>query len=138
MTGQPAAEQQLQALMDELLAALAVGRCTLRQDLPGDYAYPVTHEALAPGVHSLRDVRAVDHRTAPTVKKVLRERRIVVQNDCRAAADADPEFDNPGFRDMLGIYGGLAAFIAAPGRRSIPGGDQQMQHVEAGHVGAAV
>ncbi len=42
----------LQAIVGELLAATGASRCTLRQDRLGE-TFPVTHEALAPGVPSI-------------------------------------------------------------------------------------
>jgi GAF domain-containing protein len=96
-----------QEVVEELLAATGASRCTLRRDVPGDY-FPVTHEALAPGVPSIRDERTTDLRNAPVVKQLLETREQVVQDDC-ASAIADPAFQR-----MLGVYGGLAAQIVTP------------------------
>jgi GAF domain-containing protein len=96
-----------QEVVDELLAATGASRCTLRQDVPGDF-FPVTHEALAPGVPSIRDERTTDLRTAPVVRELVETRRQVVQDDCASA------FDDPAFRRMLAAYGGLAAQIVTP------------------------
>ena len=82
-------------------------RVTLRQDVPGDYAFPVTHETLAPGAQSLREERTVDLKTQPVVA-LLKDGRQVVQDDCRTA------FDDPAFHQMLETYGGLAAQIVTP------------------------
>jgi GAF domain-containing protein len=97
----------IQAILDGLLRETGASRVTLRQDLPGDYAFPVTHEALAPGVGSLREERTVDLRGQPVVRELQRGRQ-VVQDDCRAA------FDDPAFRRMLDTYGGLAAQVVTP------------------------
>jgi GAF domain-containing protein len=94
-------------VLDGLLAATGASRVTLRQDLPGDYAFPVTHEALADGVTSLRDERTVDLPTQPVVLE-LQTGKQVVQDDCRTA------YDDPAFRRMLDAYGGLAAQIVTP------------------------
>jgi GAF domain-containing protein len=94
-------------ILEGLLAATAASRVTLRQDLPGEYAFPVTHEALADGVSSLRDERTVDLRTQPVVLE-LQTGRQVVQDDCRAA------HEDPAFQRMLDTYGGLAAQIVTP------------------------
>jgi hypothetical protein len=102
-----ALEEPLTAAVKRLLAATRASRVTLRQDLPGEYAYPVTHEALAPKVPSLRTERTVDLRTQPVVAE-LRRGRQVVQNDCRAA------YADPAFQRMLETYGGLAAQIVTP------------------------
>jgi GAF domain len=95
-----AVESILQALLTETRAS----RVTLRRGVSGDYVFPVTDEALAPGVASLKQERTVDLRTQPVVREVQR-RGQVVQEDCRAAND------DPAFQQMLETYGGLAAQI---------------------------
>jgi GAF domain-containing protein len=97
----------IEAVLQRLLTETGASRVTLRQDVPGGYAFPVTHEALADGVTSLREERSVDLRTQPVVLE-LQKGRQVVQNDCRAA------YDDPAFKRMLGAYGGLAAQIVTP------------------------
>ena len=94
-------------ILEALLTATGASRVTLRQDLPGDYAFPVTHEALADGVASLRGERTVDLRTQPVVLE-LQKGRQVVQDDCRTA------HDDPAYQRMLEAYGGLAAQIVTP------------------------
>lgn len=94
-------------VLEGLLAATGAGRVTLRQGIPGEYAFPVVHEALAPGVPSLRHERTVDLRTQPVVLELQRGIQ-VVQDDCRVA------FDDPAFHQMLETYGGLAAQIVTP------------------------
>jgi GAF domain-containing protein len=98
---------EIEPILEDLLAQTGASRVTLRQDVPGDYAFPVTHEALAPGVPSLREERTVDLRTQPVVLE-LRQGRQVVQDDCRSA------FDDPAYQRMLETYGGLAAQIVTP------------------------
>jgi hypothetical protein len=95
------------SVLEELRVALGADRVTLRQDVPGDYAFPVTVEALGAGVGSLRDERTVDLRTQPVVTLLLRGEQ-VVQDDTRSA------FDDPAFHRMLDTYGGLAAQIVTP------------------------
>ena len=94
-------------VLQRLLEQAGASRVTLRQDVPGDYAFPVTHEALGDGVGSLREERTVDLRTQPVVLE-LQEGRQVVQDDCRAA------YDDEAFQRMLDAYGGLAAQIVTP------------------------
>ena len=97
--------------IDDLLQALLDGtgasRVTLRQDVPGEYSFPVTHEALAPGVGSLKEERTVDLRNQPVALEVAAGRQ-VVQDDCATA------YDDPAFQRMREIYGGLAAQIVTP------------------------
>jgi len=98
---------EIDSILGDLLRALGASRVTLRQDLPGEYAFPVTHEALAPGFPSLVDERTVELRNQPVVRELMRGQQ-VVQPDCRAA------FDEPAFQRMLEIYGGLAAQVVTP------------------------
>ncbi len=98
---------EIEAILEGLLRGTKASRVTLREDLPGAYAFPVTHEALAPGVGSLREERTVDLRSQPVVRELAKGRQ-VVQPDCRAA------FDEPAFHAMLATYGGLAAQIVTP------------------------
>ncbi len=97
----------MDAILEELLRDVGASRVTLRQDVPGNYAFPVTHEALAAGAGSLREERTVDLRAQPVLRELARGRQ-VVQPDCRAA------FDEPAFHAMLETYGGLAAQIVTP------------------------
>lgn len=96
-------DSRLQALLEDTGAS----RVTLRRDVGGDYAFPVTNEACRPGVPSLKEERTVDLRTQPVVLE-LRKGAQVVQDDCRTA------FDDPDFHRMLETYGGLAAQIVTP------------------------
>ena len=98
---------ELAAVLADLLAATGASRVTLRRDVPGEYAFPVVEEALAPGVGSLREERSVQLPTQPVVLE-LRQGRQVVQHDSRAA------FDDPDYLRMLDVYGGLAAQIVTP------------------------
>ena len=101
----------LDAVVERLLARTKASRVTLRQDLPGDYAFPVTHEALAPGAASLLEERTVNLRTQPVVAELARGRQ-VVQDDCGAA------YDDAAFDRMRRTYGGLAAQIVTPVMRN--------------------
>ena len=94
----------VESILQALLAETRASRVTLRRGVSGGYVFPVTDEALAPGVASLKQERTVDLRTQPVVREVQR-REQVVQEDCRAAND------DPAFQQMLETYGGLAAQI---------------------------
>jgi GAF domain-containing protein len=98
---------EIDDVLQDLLARTGASRVTLRQSLPGDYAFPVTYEALAPGVGSLKDERTVDLRNQPVALEV-RAGRQVVQNDCATA------YDDPAFHRMRETYGGLASQIVTP------------------------
>lgn len=97
----------IDAILARLLSQLDASRVTLRQDLPDDLAFPVTHEVLGPGAGSLREERTVDLRTQPVALEVTAGRQ-VVQHDCASA------YDDPAFQRMLEVYGGLAAQIVTP------------------------
>jgi GAF domain-containing protein len=98
---------EIEPILSSLLAETAASRVTLRQDVDGGYAFPVTHEALGPGARSLRDERTIDLRTQPVAQEVAAGRQ-VVQDDCASA------YDDPDFQRMLATYGGLAAQIVTP------------------------
>jgi GAF domain-containing protein len=98
---------EIDDVLRALLGATGASRVTLRQDVPGDYAFPVTHEALAPGVGSLKDERTVDLRNQPVAREVASGRQ-VIQDDCARA------YDDPAFQRMRAAYGGLAAQIVTP------------------------
>ena len=100
-------DPRVQAVLERLLEATGASRVTLRRDLPGDYPFPVVEEALAPGVGSLREERSVNLPTQPVVLEIQKGNQ-VVQHDSRAA------FDDPEFRHMLEVYGGMAAQIVTP------------------------
>jgi GAF domain-containing protein len=90
-------------VLDELLRKTGASRVTLRR---GE-GFPVTDEALAPGVPSIRDERGVDMRTQPVAIEVTAGRQ-VVQDDSASA------YSDPAYQRMLGLYGGLAAQIVTP------------------------
>jgi GAF domain-containing protein len=93
----------LQVELQNLLAETGASRVTLRQ---GE-GFPVTHEARAPGVPSLRGERTVDLRTQPVALEAAAGRQ-VVQADSRAA------YADPAFQRMLDVYGGVGAQIVTP------------------------
>ena len=98
---------EIDDVLQALLGSTGASRVTLREDVPGDYAFPVTHEALAPGVGSLKEERTVDLRSQPVALEVAAGRQ-VVQDDCATA------YDDPAFHAMRETYGGLAAQIVTP------------------------
>jgi GAF domain-containing protein len=93
------------SVLEALLAETRASRVTLRRGRHDGYAFPVTDEALEPGVASLRAERTVDLRRQPVAREVRRTGQ-VVQDDCRAAYPGDAAFHR-----MLEAYGGLAAQI---------------------------
>jgi GAF domain-containing protein len=97
----------IEVILSELLERTGASRVTLRQNVPGEYAFPVTHEALASGVGSLREERTIDLRHQPVAIEVAAGRQ-VVQDDCATA------YDDPSFHRMREVYGGLAAQIVTP------------------------
>ena len=61
------ATAELEAIIAELRPATDGSRCTLRLDIPGDYAFPVVCESLAPGVDSLMEFRTVGQVEGPNL-----------------------------------------------------------------------
>ena len=98
---------EIDDVLQDLLDRTGASRVTLRQDLPGDYRFPVTHEALAEGVGSLKEERTVDLSNQPVALEVAAGRQ-VVQDDSATA------YDDPAFHRMRETYGGLAAQIVTP------------------------
>ncbi len=98
---------EIERVLEELRHRLAASRVTLRENRPGDYAFPVTHEALGEGVGSLAAERTVDLRTQPVVRELAGGRQ-VVQDDSATA------YDDPAFHAMRETYGGLAAQVVTP------------------------
>jgi GAF domain-containing protein len=95
-------------IVERLLREMQASRVTLRQNLPGEVLLPITHEALAEGVESIRDGAGVDLRGQPVVRALDETRAQVVQDD---AAAASPD---PAFQRMREAYGGLGAQIVTP------------------------
>jgi GAF domain-containing protein len=98
----------LQAILDGLRAGLRVQRCTLRQNVSGAYAFPVTHESRADGVWSLRGDLTIVQTNQPVIMKMLAERAQVVQDDTRSAST------EPVFHSMLKHYGDMRSQMVTP------------------------
>lgn len=94
-------------ILRELLDVTGASRVTLRRDVPGAVAFPVTDEALAAGVGSLRGERTVDLRTQPVAIEVRAGRQVVQHDSARASDDA-------AFQRMREAYGGIGAQIVTP------------------------
>jgi GAF domain-containing protein len=97
---------EIDTILGELLAATAASRVTLRQDVPGD-VFPVTHEALSESTPSIRGLATPNMANQPVALEVQQGRQ-VVQDDCLAASE------EPHFREMLELYGGMRAQIVTP------------------------
>ena len=97
---------EIDGILGELLRSTGASRVTLRQDAPGD-VFPVTNEVLADGAQPIKGVATPDMARQPVVLEVQQGRQ-VVQDDCLAASD------EPHFREMLELYGGMRAQIVTP------------------------
>lgn len=102
-----ALRERLQALVDDLRAASAGGRCTLRYDAPerGWDVEDVVVEALAPGVKPLKGVRAINQRATNGVLWMAEHRRCLFQPDLNAADPPAP----PALRE---VYQATAQMLA--------------------------
>jgi len=98
---------EIDDVLQALLTSTGASRVTLRQDLPGDYAFPVTHEALGAGVSSLKEERTVDLKTQPVALEMAAGRQVVQDDSAQA-------YDDPAYHRMRETYGGLAAQIVTP------------------------
>jgi GAF domain-containing protein len=97
---------EIDTILEELRATTGANRVTLRQDVPGD-VFPVTHEALGDRALPIKGVTTPNMARQPVVLQVQQGTQ-VVQDDCRAASN------EPHFRTMLELYGGLRAQIVTP------------------------
>lgn len=86
-------------ILKRLLERTNASRTTLRIDLPR-FALSVdtpAAEALAPGVHSIKNKTSPDHRKAAAVKWLEKNRRVFVENDClNTTPDVAPEIEVTG------------------------------------------
>jgi len=98
---------EIDDVLQELLDRTRASRVTLRQNVPGDYAFPVTHEALGADVGSLMEERTIDLRTQPVAIEVAAGRQVVQD-------DSATSYDDPAFHEMRARYGGLAAQVVTP------------------------
>ncbi len=97
---------EIDTILEDLRAKTGANRVTLRQEVPGD-VFPVTHEAFGDGALPIKSVATPDMARQPVVLQVQQGKQ-VVQDDCRAASN------EPHFRTMLELYGGLRAQIVTP------------------------
>ncbi len=92
MTEQAAVDEipALRALTDALLEQTRASRTTVRLAVDGHPSTALVAESLAPGVRSMRDGPQPPITAAPTYVFLERERRILVQRDCRTEGPAPP------------------------------------------------
>jgi maleate isomerase len=99
----------VEAILETLLDETSASRTTLRVDLPqfGLHVDAPAAEALAPGVHSIKDKTSLDQRNAVAVKWLEKNRRVFVENDCLdATADVAPE------KEVTDVYGIRSEMVA--------------------------
>jgi maleate isomerase len=99
------AEAILQSLREETNAS----RTTLRIDLPqfGLNVNAPAAEALASGVHSIKDKTSLDQRRAVAVRWLETNRRVFVENDCLdTTPDVAPE------AEVTEVYGIRSEMVA--------------------------
>lgn len=99
-------ERVLDAVLNDLLRTLDVGRVTLRLRHMGGY-FGVSNEAAAVGVRRLKGTNEpITLARQPVVRTLEDTHTAVVQNDCRTA------LDDPDFHRMLDAYGVTAQMVA--------------------------
>ena len=106
MTGTEDLVAKLGRVLQDLLDRTDASRVTLRVDVPehGFHVDKAAVEALAPGERSLLQESSVDQRTADTVKWLIEQRRILVQNDVFSHGPAPPSA-------LMKIYGTRAQML---------------------------
>ena len=109
MSGKAAFLGKVDPILKSLLEATNASRTTLRVDLP-QFGFSVNGpaaEALAPGVHSIKDKTSLDQRNAVAVKWLEKNRRVFVENDClNTTPDVAPE------KEVTGTYGIRSEMVA--------------------------
>ena len=76
----------IQAVLDTLRAALGVQRCTVRQDVSEDFAFPVTYETRDESVRPLKGDLTVVQSGQPVIEDMIANQRQVVQTDSLSAS----------------------------------------------------
>jgi GAF domain-containing protein len=99
----------INAILDTVRRALGVQRCTLRQDVLAEFAFPVTHESRSEGVRSLKGDLTIVQSNQPVIEHMLATREQVVQDDTAEVFAGDAAF-----QAMLQHYGGMRAQIVTP------------------------
>lgn len=103
-----------EAILEELLKETNASRTTLRIDLPQfglDVNAPAA-EALAPGVHSIKNKTSLDQRKAVAVRWLDKNRRVFIENDClNTTPDVAPE------KEVTDVYGIRSEMVAPIVRR---------------------
>jgi len=100
---------KVDAILNTLLKKTNASRTTLRVDLPRlqlNVNAPAA-EALAAGVHSIKDKTSLDQRNAVAVKWLEKNRRVFVENNClNTTPDIAPE------KEVTGEYGIRSEMVA--------------------------
>lgn len=100
---------KVDTILNALLTQTNASRTTLRVDLPRlqlNVNAPAA-EALAQGVHSIKDKTSLDQRNAVAVKWLEKNRRVFVENDClNTTPDVAPE------KEVTGEYGIRSEMVA--------------------------
>jgi maleate isomerase len=109
MDGKDAILAKMDAILATLLADTNASRTTLRIDLLqfGLNVNAPAAEALAPGVHSIKDKTSLDQRRAVAVRWLEQHRKVFVENDClNTTPDVAPE------KEVTDVYGIRSEMVA--------------------------
>jgi maleate isomerase len=109
VTSKTAFVANAEAILRGLLEETNASRTTLRIDLPqfGLNVNAPAAEALAPGVHSIKQQTSLDQRKAVAIKWLEKNRRVFVENDClNTTPDVAPE------KEVTGVYGIRSEMVA--------------------------
>lgn len=97
-------DDQVEAILEELGEDLEVQRATIRLKRD-DAVFPIAYEWLGAGAQSIRDTPRLDMSRQPVVLKMQAGASQVVEDDTSVASD------DPGYIEMLAMFGGMKAQI---------------------------
>ncbi len=98
------ADEQVEAILEELGEDLEVQRATIRLQRE-DAVFPIAYEWLGADAQSIRDTPRLDMSRQPVVLKMQAGASQVVEDDTAVASD------DPGYVEMLAMFGGMKAQI---------------------------
>jgi maleate isomerase len=131
MAGKDKFLREVDAILKTLLRTTRASRTTLRVDLPlfGLHVNAAAAEALAPGVHSIKNKTALDQRNAVAIKWLEKNRRVFVEDDClNTTPDVAPE------KEVTEVYGIRAEMVAPVIRRNTLVGWVSVHNIRGPHT----
>jgi maleate isomerase len=122
---------EVDTILKTLLGTTRASRTTLRIDLPlfGLHVNAPAAEALAPGVHSIKNKTSLDQRSAVAIKWLEKNRRVFVEDDClNTTPEVAPE------KEVTEVYGIRSEMVAPVIRHSDLVGWVSVHNVRGPHM----